>query len=96
MKQKTTKTETRTSSASNAHDGRIAADTNNTKKYRVVLYYTQTCEAVLYIKANSLALAESLAEEIEPDQLTDDDLNPINRDLVVDSVKLVGGGKTDE
>lgn len=96
MKTKTTKTEPRTSSASNAHDGQIAADTNQAEKYRVVLYYTQICEVVVNLKADSLALAEALAEEIEVEQLTDEDLNPISAELVVDSVKPFTGGKTHE
>ena len=87
MKQKTTKTDPRTCSASNAHEGQIAADTNKAKKYRVVLYFTQTCEAVVNLEAESLAQAESLADEIESEQLTDDDLNPIDGELVVDSVE---------
>lgn len=87
---------TPTRSTANAHNEQTAADTNNTKNYRVVLYYTQTCEAVLNIKADSLAQAKALANEIESEQLTDDILNPISGEIVIDSIELIDGGKTDE
>jgi predicted transcriptional regulator len=96
MKTKSTKTETSTCSASIAHDGQNAADTNKANKYRVVLYYTQTCEVVVNLEVESLAQAEALADEIESEQLTDDDLNPISGELVVDSVKLISGGQDHE
>lgn len=65
-------------------------------KYRVHLFWTQTNEAFITITAKSQEEAEAKADEIESDILTDDDLNPIDGELMIDSVDLITEGQGDE
>ena len=87
-----TKTKKQTCSASKAHNGQTAADTN--KKYEVRLFWSQESEARVIIEAASSAKAEEMAEAIESEDI--DVWNPIAGELFVDSVEPVDGGQSND
>jgi hypothetical protein len=89
-----TKGKSPTRSATNAHEGQTAADTNQLKKFEVELHWTQHNTATVIVEASSHAEAEEMADEIQSDEV--DDWNPVDGDLSVESVELVDGGDRHE
>ena len=94
MKKKTIKTEPRTSSAANAHEGQNAADTNTPKKFEATLSHIQHSWAKVVIEANSLAEAEQKAREVNPEEIQD--WNSCECSYDVHTVEPIEGGQDDE
>lgn len=81
-----------TRSAPEAHKGQTAADTK--KKYEIMLGYTQHSMAKVIVEARSLAGAQRMADNIEPEDV--DDFDPVDGKLRVEWVELYEGGQDDE
>lgn len=79
-----TRKNTPTSSAANAHEEQTAADTNQLRKFKVELQFTQYNFATVFIEAASLAEAEEKADEIQSDEI---EWDSISADFSVFSVQ---------
>jgi hypothetical protein len=57
------------------------------KKFEVIFTYTQTSRASKIIEAETQEEAEEMADEMGCEDLDENDLNPIDGELYVDSVE---------
>ena len=92
MKQKTTKTETRSLSA--RRNFRADNDTNTLKKFEATLTHIQHSWAKVVIEASSLAQAEQKAHEIDPEVIQN--WNSLECSFDVHAVEPIEGGQDHE
>jgi hypothetical protein len=80
------------------HPEQLSTDTNprTEKQYEVILFYTQTSRVRKIVMAENLAQAKDKAWEIEAGDIWEADLDPVDGELYVDTVKLVKEGENHE
>jgi hypothetical protein len=83
MKKKPTNTQTRSTLAQS--NDRAGNDTNQMKKFEVILGFTQYSKATVIIEAATLEEAEEKADELGADEI--DDWNPFDGEVFVHSVE---------